>query len=165
MGGVGKEGSPIFGPLLCARRKLGALLSSIIPMAQIRKNAEKLSNLPNTYRWKLEKPESQNKSYWKAHPCRVLCLISGHGSSTATIEWWPWASSFTLWASFSLFSYKVTTASSPPSSGWVILRMRPACWVLAWELSVVPRGKGSRHSNTPSPPHVAPHFYRFYQAT
>lgn len=63
MGGVGKEGSPIFGPLLCARHKLGALLSSIIPMAQIRKNAEKLSNLPNTYRWKLEKPESQNKSY------------------------------------------------------------------------------------------------------
>lgn len=61
MGGIGKEGSPTFGPLLCARHKLGALLSSIIPMAQIRKNAEKLSNLPNTYRWKLEKPESQNE--------------------------------------------------------------------------------------------------------
>lgn len=78
--GQGRKGAPFLELLLCARHMLGVLLSIIIPVSQMRKNAEKLNNLPKTYRWEVEKPAFQNKTV----------LLKSPSLQGAAPDFWSW---------------------------------------------------------------------------
>lgn len=118
-------------PPQCARHTLGVLLSIIIPVSQMRGNAEELSNFPKTYSLQVGKPESSLHGAawdfwsWSQHchqPAEALgkwLHLCGLPSVSPAIKW--------------------LEPVTPSNGREVPLRMRWPCWALVWEVSVAPR--------------------------